>query len=61
MDLKVYAPLWHRDPEECSTRCQKFLDIRIVQVAAEGLDKSCLGRPINVNFIEHLKALIAGI
>jgi ABC transporter with metal-binding/Fe-S-binding domain ATP-binding protein len=57
MDLKVYAPLWHRNPEELLNEMSKVLDIRIVQVAAEGLDRSCLGRPINVNSIEHLKAL----
>jgi len=57
LGLKVYAPLWHRDPEELLTEMSKVLDIRIVQVAADGLDKSWLGRPINVNSIENLKAL----
>jgi diphthine-ammonia ligase len=57
LGLKVYAPLWHRDPEELLYEMSKVLDIRIVRVAADGLDKSWLGRPINVNSIEHLKAL----
>ena len=57
LGLKVYNPLWHRDPEELLYEMAKVLDIRIVHVAAEGLDKSWLGRPINVNSIEHLKAL----
>jgi ABC transporter with metal-binding/Fe-S-binding domain ATP-binding protein len=57
LGLKVYAPLWHRDPEELLTEMSKVLDIRIVRVAADGLDKSWLGRPINVNSIENLKAL----
>jgi diphthine-ammonia ligase len=57
LGLKVYAPLWHKDPEELLNEMAKVLDIRIVRVAAEGLDKSWLGRPINVNSIENLKAL----
>lgn len=57
LGFKVYAPLWHRDPEELLNEMAKVLDIRIVRVAAEGLDSSWLGRPINVNSIENLKAL----
>jgi ABC transporter with metal-binding/Fe-S-binding domain ATP-binding protein len=57
LGLKVYAPLWHKDPEELLNEMAKILDIRIVRVAADGLDKSWLGRPINVNSIESLKAL----
>jgi ABC transporter with metal-binding/Fe-S-binding domain ATP-binding protein len=57
LGLKVYSPLWHRDAEELLHEMAKVLDIRIVRVAAEGLDKSWLGRPINVNSIENLKAL----
>jgi diphthine-ammonia ligase len=57
LGLKVYNPLWHRNPEELLYEMSKVLDIRIVHVAAEGLDRSWLGRPINVNSIEHLKAL----
>jgi ABC transporter with metal-binding/Fe-S-binding domain ATP-binding protein len=57
LGLKVYAPLWHKDPEELLNEMAKTLDIRIVRVAADGLDKSWLGRPINVNSIESLKAL----
>jgi len=57
LGLKVYSPLWHRDPEELLNEMAKVLDVRIVRVAAEGLDKSWLGRPINVNSIENLKAL----
>lgn len=57
LGLKMYAPLWHKDPEELLYEMAKVLDIRIVRVAAEGLDQSWLGRPINVNSIENLKAL----
>jgi len=57
LGLKVYAPLWHRDPEELLNEMAKVLDIRIVRVAANGMDQSWLGRPINVNSIENLKAL----
>jgi diphthine-ammonia ligase len=57
LGLKVYSPLWHRDPEELLNEMAKVMDIRIVKVAAEGLDRSWLGRPININSIENLKAL----
>lgn len=57
LGLKVYSPLWHRDPEELLNEMAKVMDIRIVKVAAEGLDRSWLGRAINVNSIENLKAL----
>ncbi|HIH74192.1 MAG TPA: TIGR00289 family protein [Methanosarcina sp.] len=57
LGLKMYAPLWHKDSEELLSEMAKVLDIRIVRVAAEGLDRSWLGRPINVNSIENLKAL----
>ena len=40
LGLKVYAPLWHRDPEELLNEMSKVLDIRIVQVSADGLDES---------------------
>jgi ABC transporter with metal-binding/Fe-S-binding domain ATP-binding protein len=57
LGLKVYAPLWHRDPEELLNEMIKVLDIRIVRVAADGLDQSWLGRPINADSIENLKTL----
>lgn len=57
LDLKVYSPLWHRDPEELLQEMAKVLDIRIVRVAADGMDDSWLGRPINSTSIEQLKAL----
>jgi diphthine-ammonia ligase len=57
LGLKVYSPLWHRNPEELLNEMVKVLDIRIVRVAADGLDQSWLGRPINVSSIENLKTL----
>jgi ABC transporter with metal-binding/Fe-S-binding domain ATP-binding protein len=57
LGLKVYSPLWHRDPEELLNEMVKVLDIRIVRVAADGMDQSWLGRLINVNSIENLKTL----
>ncbi len=57
LDLEVYSPLWHRDPEELLKEMAKVLDIRIVRVAADGMDESWLGRPINSTSIEQLKAL----
>lgn len=57
LGLMVYAPLWHRDPEKLLYEMVNVLDIRIVRVAAEGLDKSWLGRPLNSDSIKQLKAL----
>lgn len=57
LGLIVYAPLWHRDPEELLYEMAQVLDIRIVRVAADGLDESWLGRSINGNSIKQLKAL----
>lgn len=57
LGLEVYSPLWHRDPEELLKEMAKVLDIRIVRVAADGMDESWLGRAINSNSIEQLKAL----
>ncbi len=57
LGLEVYSPLWHRDPEELLQEMAKVLDVRIVRVAADGMDDSWLGRAINSNSIEQLKAL----
>jgi diphthine-ammonia ligase len=55
--LKMYAPLWHKEPEELLCEMIKYMDIRIVKVAAAGMDESWLGRRFDERMIEDLKAL----
>lgn len=57
LGLTMYAPLWHLDPEELLLDMIKVLDIRIVCVAADGLDENWLGKQINLDSIESLKVL----
>lgn len=56
LNLKSFAPLWHKDPE---TVLREMLDagfeVIITAVAAQGLDKSWLGRRIDKKCIEDLK------
>lgn len=57
LGLKLYAPLWHKEPEKLLLEMIKTLEIRIVCVAADGLDENWLGRQINLESLERLKAL----
>jgi diphthine-ammonia ligase len=57
LGLKMYAPLWHKDPEELLREMIKYMDIRMVKVAAAGMDESWLGRRFDEKMIEDLKAL----
>jgi len=57
LGLESIAPLWHRDPESLlSEVASKFQSI-IVKVAADGLDKSWLGRLIDESFIRDVSEL----
>ena len=55
--LRMYAPLWHREPEGMLREMIKFMDIRMVKVAASGMDESWLGRRFDEKLIEDLKVL----
>lgn len=57
LGLEMYAPLWHQDPEMLLREMIKVLDARIVHVSALGFDESWLGRKIDEQTIEELKAL----
>jgi diphthine-ammonia ligase len=57
LGLKMYAPLWHHDPESLLREMIKHMDIRMVKVAAAGMDESWLGRRFDEKMIEDLKAL----
>ena len=58
LGLRVFAPLWRRDPEAL---LQDYLaarmDIRFSAVSAEGLDASWLGRPLDESAVRALLRL----
>jgi len=58
LDAELFAPLWQRDPR---TLAEAMLDagfeIRIIQVAAHGLDESWLGRTLDAGTIAELETL----
>lgn len=55
--LGVVEPLWHREPEQLLREMARVMDIRIVQVAAMGLDEKWLGRIIDNATIDELLEL----
>ena len=56
--LESIAPLWHRDPLEYMREVIDLgFEVIITSVSAEGLDESWLGRVINEDLLEELKAL----
>jgi len=57
LGIKMYAPLWHMEPERLLREMITIMDIRIVKVAAAGMDESWLGRCFDARMIEDLKAL----
>jgi ABC transporter with metal-binding/Fe-S-binding domain ATP-binding protein len=57
LKLTMYAPLWHHEPESLLREMIKYMDIRMVKVAAAGMDGSWLGRCFDEKMIEDLKAL----
>ncbi len=57
LGLKMYAPLWHKEPEALLREMIELMDIRMVKVAAWGMDESWLGRKFDEKLIDDLKAL----
>ncbi|MCL7412318.1 MAG: TIGR00289 family protein [ANME-2 cluster archaeon] len=57
MGLEVVEPLWHRDPAQLLRDMVSVMDIRIVQVAAMGLNEKWLGRVIDIAAIDELLEL----
>jgi ABC transporter with metal-binding/Fe-S-binding domain ATP-binding protein len=57
LGLTMYAPLWHKEPESLLREMIRYMDIRMVKVAAAGMDESWLGRRFDERMIEDLKAL----
>lgn len=58
LDIGLFAPLWQRDPESLANEMlDAGFEIRIVQVAAAGLDESWLGRTLDADALAELQAL----
>jgi len=58
LGLKVFSPLWHKDQEtELYELIEHGFEVMITAIAADGLDKSWLGREINEKTIEDLKKI----
>ncbi len=58
LGIDVYAPMWQRDPDELLQEMfAAGFEIRIIQVAAAGLDESWLGRQLDTEALAELNAL----
>ena len=58
LEIDLFAPLWQRDPEELATEMlEAGFEITILQVAAYGLDESWLGRTLDSDAVDDLRAL----
>jgi ABC transporter with metal-binding/Fe-S-binding domain ATP-binding protein len=58
LGVDLYAPLWRRDARELAEgMLEAGFEIRIVQVAAEGLDESWLGRTLDREALAELERL----
>ncbi|WP_458189158.1 diphthine--ammonia ligase [Haladaptatus sp. NG-WS-4] len=58
LDIELYAPLWQEDPLELGhAMIDAGFEIRIVQVAAYGLDESWLGRTLDAEALAELERL----
>ncbi len=58
LGIDLYAPLWGGDPGDLAeAMLEAGFEIRIVRVAARGLDKSWLGRALDRAALEELRAL----
>ena len=57
LGIEMYAPLWHMEPERLLREMITLMDIRMIKVAAEGMDETWLGRSFDELMIEDLKTL----
>jgi ABC transporter with metal-binding/Fe-S-binding domain ATP-binding protein len=58
LGIDLFAPLWQRDPRELAeAMLDAGFEIRIIQVAAGGLDESWLGRRLDADALADLSAL----
>jgi diphthine-ammonia ligase len=58
LDAELFAPLWQEDPRELADAMLEVgFEIRIIQVAAAGLDESWLGRRLDQDALAELEQL----
>jgi ABC transporter with metal-binding/Fe-S-binding domain ATP-binding protein len=58
LDAELFAPLWQEDPRELAdAMLAAGFEIRIVQVAAGGMDESWLGRRLDADALADLEDL----
>jgi len=57
LDLHLYAPLWKRGSTRLLRAMADAMEIIIVQVAADGMTESWLGRTLDAQAVEDLSAL----
>jgi len=58
LDAELFAPLWQGDPRELAdAMLDAGFEIRVVQVAAAGLDESWLGRRLDADALADLESL----
>ncbi|MBB6647598.1 diphthine--ammonia ligase [Halobellus ruber] len=58
LGIDLFAPLWQRDPRELAeAMLDAGFEIRIIQVAAAGLDESWLGRRLDADALAELSEL----
>jgi ABC transporter with metal-binding/Fe-S-binding domain ATP-binding protein len=58
LGIDLYAPLWREDPRELAeAMLDAGFEIRLIQVAAHGLDESWLGRTLDAEALDELAAL----
>ena len=58
LDAELFAPLWQEDPRELAdAMLAAGFEIRIIQVAAHGLDESWLGRRLDTDALDELETL----
>ncbi len=55
--LKMFAPLWKKNPEDIVREVAEKFEAIIVKVSAEGLDEKWLGRRIDSKAVEELMEL----
>ena len=54
LGLEVIAPLWHMDPVSLMSDIVQLMDVRIVHVAALGLDQNWLGKRLDKEALKDL-------
>jgi diphthine-ammonia ligase len=58
LDAELFAPLWQKDPASLAeSMLDADFEIRIIQVAAAGLDESWLGRTLDEKALAELQEL----